>query len=150
MRVASGYTLLEMLVVLSVVAILMAAGFSAIRSKPEFLQLQSLTTKLQSDIRYAHSLSIQKQAVIRISIDPNNGTWRLDEKHHGAMLTGAVLSVKSEGATGGLMFYPDGTCTGASIDLMLGQMRRSFSVDWLGCRIYEPLLVGPLPSRFGG
>jgi general secretion pathway protein H len=133
----AGYTLLEMLIVLSVIAALLAAGLSALRPAPESVRLRSLAMRLQDDIRYAHSAALQAQRDVELIIDMDHGTWSVDENHRGVMPPGTRLSVTGAATAGNLVFYPDGTCTAAAISILTGNLQRSFSIDWLGCRIRE-------------
>lgn len=111
-----GFTLIELLVVLVVLALLYGAAAPAVFSASERQKLNSVTASLYHGLRRARGEAIASGQPV--SRDP-------------VALAGSAEVAMVRKYDGPVIFYPDGSATGARIELMLGVARRAVTVDWL-------------------
>lgn len=149
-HVAAGFTLLEMLVVLSIVAILSATAFAVARPQSGQGRLLLAVRDLQADIRRARLEAMQQGQPTEILFDLKEGYWSSStgDRHplpKNVAVNVTVASLGDESANEGrLRFYPDGSSTGGSIEIVGGGSRFNMSVDWLTGRA---TLTGPEASQ---
>ncbi len=73
----NGFTLIEMTVVIIIVAILSYAVVANFTDSHESLQLNAITLKLASDVRYARDLALTEGRGSRVYIDVSNNQYHL-------------------------------------------------------------------------
>ena len=73
----NGFTLIEMTVVIIIVAILSYAVVANFTDSHESLQLNAITLKLASDVRYARDLALTEGMGSRVYIDLSNNQYSL-------------------------------------------------------------------------
>ena len=73
----NGFTLIEMTVVIIIVAILSYAVVANFTDSHESLQLNAITLKLASDVRYARDLALTEGMGSRVYIDLTNNQYYL-------------------------------------------------------------------------
>ncbi len=112
---ARGFTLIELLVVLVILALVMSIASPVLFAANERGRLADATMKVYDGLRRARS-----QAVT--SGDPVT----LDVRQ--LVKDGAI---KFSSPLEPLVFYPDGSASRARFALILGEQRRSLTVDWL-------------------
>lgn len=110
-----GFTLIELLVVLVILALAMSVAVPALFEANERARLEGATMQVYDGLRRARS-----QAVT--SGDPVTLDVRQLVKDRAIKIS---LPVEP------LIFYPDGSATRARFSLLLGEQRRSLSIDWL-------------------
>jgi prepilin-type N-terminal cleavage/methylation domain-containing protein len=113
----AGFTLIEMLTVLTVIALLAAVATSHLRQEPSRFARQQAAIKLQTAIREAARDSAA------------SGSWksvRIPQVVAGASVTNT--SFPATAAKDEIVLYPDGSASGGTIVLT---KRPLVSVDWL-------------------
>ena len=73
----NGFTLIEMIVVIIIVGILSYAVVANFTDSHESLQLNAITLKLASDVRYARDLALTEGRGTRVYIDLTNNQYYL-------------------------------------------------------------------------
>jgi general secretion pathway protein H len=134
-----GFTLLELLIVLLIVAFVGVIVLRPEWRRTDAAELKSAALTFASDLRSARSWAITHNAVVVVQLDLDHG------KYSGigvgrvtvllrAMTLGARLeddaATRSSGVVG-LRFWPDGTVTGADLLLALHGQTRHVTIDWL-------------------
>jgi general secretion pathway protein H len=135
----AGFTLLELLVVLLIVAFasVIALGFDWHHS--DAAELKSAALTLASDLRRARSSAITRNAITVVELDvehhrylrPWTGTFQAFP--HDIEVTAAVQGDTTPQQTGlvALRFWPDGTAASADLTLTLHGQHAHITLDWL-------------------
>lgn len=134
---AAGFTLLEMLVVMAIIAATLAVAIPALRKPPDSLRLETAARTVSSVLRLARAEAIARNREIAMEIDtdsrllrsPATPPLRLEE---GLLikLTLAAPEQRNRNA-GAILFFPDGTSSGGDIVLSLAQRHVTVSSNWL-------------------
>lgn len=132
-----GFTLLELLVVL----VIMALGFSAIAislsSGNEATELKATARDIASGLRYARGVSLMSHRETTLTVDfaENSYTVTGQDKVHSipqdidvTMHTGQSELVNG---TGSIRFFPDGSSSGGWIKLEHGKLGWRIDINWL-------------------
>lgn len=137
-RIASGFTLIELIVVLVIMVI--AAGLVG----PNFLrgisslQLKSATRDIASALRYsrAHAIFTADEAEFHLDVEKN--VYRVSGKTKEFELPDAIrlklIAAESEISSdeeGTIRFFPDGSSTGGRVTLEIDERKRQVDVNWL-------------------
>jgi general secretion pathway protein H len=140
-RDAPGFTLIEMLVV---VAILAFALVLIVGYKPPWsgrFALDTIATELAGSLRLVRSQAIAENRPVALELDPAHHVYRAGSAAPHALppaLTITLVTIAGEirGAQGGdIRFNPDGSSTGGRIVLGDGSRRIAVGVDWLTGRV---------------
>lgn len=135
-----GFTLIEVLVVLGIMALVMALVVPAI-SKTRGGSLDDVARDVQSELRKARSGSVLAQQSRAVFIDVNGrGFWLESPAQRKTIpdsLTVSASVADSERRNGlaGIRFFPDGSSTGGFVRLSVGDSALRVEVDWLTGRV---------------
>lgn len=114
MRNEAGYTLLELLVVLTIMAILISAVPGAVMPGVEFIRLSGTVEEVAAKFASAHDRAIETGRIVLVSM---------------SALVPAPSPVRVVGTSTNIAFYPDGSTSRASVTLSYLGRQRSISVD---------------------
>ena len=138
---ARGFTLLELLVVLVIVAIGTAILLNTPFSAASAGDLKAAARSLASGLRQAQTMAIttRKDALMTVDVEarefhvndlePRRVSGKVDLK-----LYTAESEVTSE-RQGAIRFYPDGSSTGGRITVSSGERKYLVDVDWITGRV---------------
>ena len=137
-RTDAGFTLIEMLVALAIIAIIMAIALPRLTRPSDGVRLAAAAREVTGALRLTRSASIAANA---------EHVWRLDvEKRRFSASAGsaerslppdirAELKVaepeRISASRGGIRFFPDGSSTGGEIALSLKGRSIKLCVHWL-------------------
>nr|WP_272884923.1 GspH/FimT family pseudopilin [Candidatus Rhodoblastus alkanivorans] len=132
----AGFTMLEMLVALAVLAMAGALASQLLRPRSPRLRLEAATRALCATLRAARSRAIAADAPAIVAIDlvaktyssPVAGLGRLPKE---VAIKVNVAHDEARGGAGAIRFFPDGGATGGDILLALGGSQAKISVNWL-------------------
>ncbi len=141
----SGFTLLELLVTLALVAVLVGAGAPAFRAVLLNWEMNSAATRLQSDLNYARHAAVDRGD--RVTMCPGterSGCTGLPEWGHGWIIFGDVdgdrawqasepllrvspalrgITARSSAGRRQLTFFSNGTAPGSNVTVWLCDLR---------------------------
>ena len=137
MKRQHGYTLIELLAVLVLVAAIVALGAATISRKLPGQRLQQSAKELAAQLRYTRAQAIATGQPQVFTIDANSREWRAGEKRSGSLskdisivATGARNEQQRPGVAA-VRFFPEGAATGGRIVLRNGRAAWQLDVQWL-------------------
>ncbi len=134
---AAGFTLLEMLLVVSLIALASVLAALVLTGGIDGMRLRSETKELAAQLRYTRARAIATGRPQRFAIDPRTHRWQAPDGRRGEVAES--LSVRFTGARqaqarageGGILFFHDGGSTGGRITLGAGSAAWNVDVAWL-------------------
>ncbi|MEP6943895.1 MAG: GspH/FimT family pseudopilin [Betaproteobacteria bacterium] len=138
----SGVTLLELMIVISIMAFAVAIVLPMLGSGASTAELKGAARELASGLRYARGQAIVQRGEAFLVLDIDARTFRIppDAKVHrlpdkiGIKLFTAQRDLVNE-KVGAIRFYPDGGSNGGRITLAAGERKFDVDVDWLTGRV---------------
>ena len=138
---ASGFTLLELVVVLLLLAVLAGFAGSRIMGGLEGTALRAATGELAAMLRRARSEAILHNAPVGVLVDvdaPSFGmagqpTYAVPDRLKLTLFSAATDELPSN--MGEIRFFPDGSSTGGEVTLESDNAHRYVQVDWLTGRV---------------
>lgn len=140
-RASSGFTLLELLVVLAIAALALVL---VIGYRPPWsgrFELDTLASEMASQLRAVRSEAIADDRPAVVLFDLAQRRYRAGSANPEQLPAGVsvqLLTVASErraAASADIRFNPDGSSTGGRIVLARGALRVAVGVDWLTGRV---------------
>jgi len=141
-RRARGVTLLEMLIVLSIMAVLAALVIPRFTGGVSISELKGATREIAAGLRLARSEALATRKETRLLLDLEQRTFRLeaDPRVHSLpkqielKLFTAQSDLLSE-KVGAIRFFPDGGSNGGRVTLAAGERKFNVDIDWLTGRV---------------
>ena len=138
----NGFTLVELLVVLTVIGLIIALAPIALYRTMPSLELRTTTRELAAALRNTRSAAIRDNREMALTLDVEAGWYRLDGREGEQeidpeielKLLTATIEAENENV-GRIRFFPDGTSTGGQITLARGEDTYYILVDWLSGRV---------------
>lgn len=133
----AGFTLIEMLIVVTLIAAISALLMATIGGGMDGLRLRSAAKEIVGELRHARAQAMAKGEVQRFVIDPAKRHWTGTEGRSGELHK--KLSVVFIGARelqprrgeGAIVFFEDGASSGGRIQLRQGNAAWNIDVAWL-------------------
>jgi len=132
-----GFTLVELLVVLGIVAMVAVLVAPRLGGMGSGMELRGAAEELRADIRRVRNAAVSESRDTVLLFDLEAGAWRDgDGRLGGTLPEGVELAItvarqeQTGEASGGVRFYPDGTSTGAKVTLSRGERALLLSIDW--------------------
>ena len=132
-----GFTLLEMMAVLILIAIAVTAVSMTVAKSLESAKVNAVSRDLAAALRHTRGQAIVtgKQQVITFNL--RDWTYTVPKRPAKKLPDGMELRVRTaaeeqvDADTWGLRFYPDGSSTGGRITVIRGQRQWQINVSWL-------------------
>jgi general secretion pathway protein H len=139
---SGGFTLLELLVVMVIIALLMALVPPLFSGAVPGARLKGAARDLAVELRYARSHAITRNQDMEVRLDLEPPAYAVAGRPPRPLPEGVKMQVVSARRERGLQpashrvqFYPDGSSSGTRITLSGGNRSYRISVDWLTGRI---------------
>lgn len=136
-RRAAGFTLLELLVVLVLMAFMTGLAIPLISSGTPGAQIKAASRELLAGLRQAREQAIVTRQPTALTIDVDDRKFQISRHKTAFQLPGKlqiglfVAEVEDNGKRGSFIFYPDGSSTGGKVTVTLDGQTNRIDVDWL-------------------
>ncbi|MEO8162119.1 MAG: GspH/FimT family protein [Arenimonas sp.] len=137
MKGERGFTLIELIVVLVLVAAVVAIGASAMSRQLPGQRLRESARELAAQLRYTRAQAIASGESKLFTLDARSREWQAGGKRHGRLArdiailaTGARNEQQREGLVA-VRFFPEGAATGGRFVLSHGDAAWQVDVQWL-------------------
>ncbi|GIN55769.1 competence protein ComGD [Lederbergia ruris] len=80
-RSSKGFTLLEMLIVLSVVSIILLFSIFTYQSFSDMIQKKLFITQLEADLYYAHAYAVNRREKVQVQFSPIKKEYKVTDLH---------------------------------------------------------------------
>lgn len=133
----SGFTLLEMLIVLAIIGLAAAIAVPLLKPPTQALRLEQAARKLADALRATRGYAIGHDEVTELAIDLDRGTYEsvVTAKETLASDIAVRLTFANDlhvrPASGGIRFYPSGGSSGGDIFMRLADRTEHISINWL-------------------
>ena len=136
-RAGHGFTLIEILVVLALVAFATTLAAVAFTGGLDGMRLRSSSKEIAAQLRFTRTQAIATGVPQRFTIDPVAHRWQGARQRHGRIpeslrveFTGA-REAGARAGEGGILFFADGASTGGRIQLQVRRAAWRIDVGWL-------------------
>ncbi len=136
-RPARGFSLLEVILVLAIVALASLLAAAAVGGGADGMRLRSAAKEVAAQLRYTRAQALATGEAQRFVIDPEAHTWTAPKQRDGELsdklaivFTGA-REVQPEEGIGAIVFFPDGASTGGRVWLAIDDAAWQVDVAWL-------------------
>ncbi len=133
-----GFTILELLIVLAIMAVAYAMAAPKIGAGLQTLEARAAARALVSTLREARVQAISRRIDVAVVLDMDQRDYTVggDTKRHilpigTELILDTAQSELLTSRSGAIRFFPDGSSTGGRITLALGTERQQISIDWL-------------------
>ena len=141
-RTRAGFTLLELLVVLAIMAIVAGMTIPMLGSGVSNAELKSAARQVAAGLRLARSDAVSTRQDTRVLLDLEHRTFQVERDPHVHALP-RELEMKLFTAqsdlvderVGAIRFFPDGGSNGGRVTLAAGERKFEVDVDWLTGRV---------------
>jgi general secretion pathway protein H len=139
---ARGVTLLEMLVVLSIMAVVAAIVVPVFTGGVSGSELKGATREVAAGLRLARSEALATRMETRVMLDLENRSFQVerDPRTHALpkQIELKLFTAQSDlvsDKVGAIRFFPDGGSNGGRVTLVAGERKFNVDVDWLTGRV---------------
>jgi len=136
-NVEAGFSLIEMLVVLTILALAAAFSMPLLSRGSEGVRLQVASGELATALRVTRSAAIVRNIETALVIDVDRRIFKstvLSQRPFAADIEAKLTfasGIRSASSDGGFQFFPDGSSTGGDVTLSLHGKQTKLCVDWL-------------------
>jgi general secretion pathway protein H len=133
----AGFTLVELLVFIAIVAVGVAIAIPLITRPSERLGLASAARDVTAALRLTRSAAIKRNTELALVIDTERRSYQSSAVGEGRfpadidVLMKVADSEQVSPSRGGFRFFPDGSSTGGELTLSLRGRRAKVCVHWL-------------------
>ena len=142
MTATRGFTLLELLVVLVLVALVLALVPPMLSKGVPEVELRAAVRSLAAGMSEARSRAIARNTEVAFTVDVEARTFAIGDggaaRAVARELSLSLVTAQSDQLAetrGSIRFFPDGSSTGGRITLSRGESSYDVSVDWLTGRV---------------
>jgi general secretion pathway protein H len=137
-----GLTLLELLIVLSIMAVVAAMVVPMFGGGVSTAELKGAARQVAAGLRLARSEALATRQETRVLLDLERRAFKADPEPRERALPRAIelklFTAQSDlvsDRVGAIRFFPDGGSNGGRITLAAGERKYDVDVDWLSGRV---------------
>jgi general secretion pathway protein H len=140
-KLARGFSLLEMMLVLIIMASLLGLAATSLSSSIGGAQIRAAGRDIAAGLRYTRSQAMVRKEPLTFHVDANERVWQAAEKPLKKIPDGmdlSLLTARSELTgenAGNIRFFPDGSSTGGRVTISSGELHWDVGVSWLTGKI---------------
>ena len=134
----SGFTLVELLVVLAMIALLVTLARPMYRAVVPSARVRADVLELAASLRQSRNRAISGGRTITVLFDTEQSRYSIESIVEELSTRTELKTIRPGDSEDGILrleFYPDGSSTGASIELSGATIAFQLDVDWLTGRI---------------
>jgi general secretion pathway protein H len=134
---AAGFTLLEMLVVIVILALATAVAMPILARPSDGVRLRATARDLINALRLTRAMAIARNAEIALTIDVDKRSFvsaAIRTQSFGPDIAAELIFAEPERtarSSGGFRFFPDGSSSGGDVRLRLRGSEAKICVNWL-------------------
>jgi general secretion pathway protein H len=143
-RFDAGFTLVEMLVVVVIVAMVASVALPLLGRPSAGLRLKAMTGEIIAALRLTREAAIVRNTETALMIDVDRHTLQspvVPLRRLAPDVTTKLEFVAPEQAgrsSGGFRFFPDGSSTGGTVTLLLHDQQAKICIQWLTGEARQP------------
>jgi general secretion pathway protein H len=136
-RLSAGFTVLEMLIVLALLALAAAVAMPIFARPSDTVRLQATARDLINALRLTRAMAIARNAEIALTIDVDKRTFASAAIRTQSFAPGITAELtfaepeRKDQSSGGFRFFPDGSSSGGDVHLRLRGREARICVNWL-------------------
>ena len=136
-RRARGFSLLEMILVLALVALASLLAAAAMTGGYDGMRLRSAAREVAAQLRFTRAQAIATGEPQRFTLDPSAHRWTAPKARSGELPRQLDLAfvgareVQPSAGEGAIVFFADGASTGGRVRLALDDAAWDVEVAWL-------------------
>jgi general secretion pathway protein H len=140
----AGFTLVEMLVVVTIIALIASVALPMLGRPSEKLRLRAIADGLIAALRLTREAAIVRNVETVLTIDVDRRTLQsvvVPLRRFAPEVVAKLQFAAPEQAgqsTGAFRFFPDGSSTGGTLTLSLHEQREIICVQWLTGEARQP------------
>ena len=153
-RASRGFSLLEMLLVMALVAAASLLAVAAMSGGMQGMQLRAGAKEVAAQMRFARAVAISSGQPQDVVIDPQARRWEGAKGRSGDLpgggeivFTGARAAAFGDGSSdrgkGAIRFFPDGAATGGRVRMLANGGGWDVDVGWLTGEVRVSRVQGP-------
>ena len=133
----AGFTLLEMIVAVAILAVVAALAMPYFARPSDGVRLQAAVRELAGALRLTRTTAIARDTDMALEIDVERRTFQspaVPQRSFAPDIFARLTVAEPERSTasrGGFRFFPDGSSTGGDVVLVLRDQTARLCVDWL-------------------
>jgi len=145
---SAGFTLVEMLVVLSILAFVAAFAVPQLSRGSEGMRLDTAALEIAAALRATRAAAITGNRQTALVIDVERRTYESSVVRPRSFASDIVAKltyaapIRSESSDGGFRFFPDGSSTGGELMLSLRGKQAKLCIDWLTGIVRKDMACG--------
>jgi general secretion pathway protein H len=136
-RITAGFTLLEMLVVVSILALVGILVVPLLARPPDGLRLEAATRDVVGALRLTRAAAIAQSIEMTLIVDADKRTVESPAIHQKSFASDIAVQLtiakpeQIEPSRGGFRFFPDGSSTGGDLTLTMRDRKMRICVNWM-------------------
>ena len=141
-RLVRGVTLIELLIVLSIMAIMAAMVMPIFGSGVSTAELKGAAREVAAGLRLARSEALATRKETRVMLDLEHRSFQVESDARAHALPRQIelklFTAQSDlvsDRVGAIRFFPDGGSNGGRVTLAVGERKFNVDVDWLTGRV---------------